>query len=292
MTSMGDEEILRMAMAPDCPPELLGKWAEDWLSERQEIRFDDPDWMPDERLGAAIAANPNTPPAVLARLLPHQPDAFCLNPAVPLLVLEIPYLFLGFTREQIGSLLRCPCLPATLLALLATHSSDPKVREEASLHVGHAGEVAVGSAWLDDAGRWLFQARANALSGDERAALILLMRNGDAPMWLLSTRRVTKAKERSGEEAAELRHYVAIGTEEWGTIDGLLRYLWLAQLDHVPSLRWGLHYDQDWWYRLGHALNPVYAAEQPGRYATLADDANRYVRAAARARLRGEEPTL
>lgn len=49
---------------------------------------------------------------------------------------------------------------------------------------------------------------------------------------------------------------------------------------------------EDWWNRLGFALNQTFATEEPHRYAALAEDANRYVRAAAKARLRGESPAL
>lgn len=285
---MGDEGVLRRALESDCPSEQLGEWGEAWLYERWEVRFAVAVGPPDELLGEALAAHPNTPPDVLVRLAAHHPEAFCRNPVAALLPLEDPAAFDEWELKEAVGLLRRHDAPASLLGLFAARSPDAAVREEASLHVTHAGEVARTEGWLDDAGRTLIRVRAWALRGDNRAALNLLIREGHAPRWLLPEREITPPRWLAEPKKVKLRRH---GAE--ASAPGVLRCAWLSGRKATPCWGWrGDSAGEDWWNRLGLALNPSFAAEEPVRYAALADDVNRYVRAAARARLRGEDATL
>ncbi|WP_036218313.1 hypothetical protein, partial [Calidithermus chliarophilus] len=112
----------------------------------------------------AVAANPNTPTAVLLRLAVHFPEEVLHNPVLDLLLLENPNLLaearpesrnrlLGspacwpeFVRwalkhgdeDALLALCRNPLLPREALEALQDHPAE-KVRQAARLHVGRAG---------------------------------------------------------------------------------------------------------------------------------------------------------
>jgi hypothetical protein len=135
----------------------------------------------------ALAANPSTPPRLLARLAVTLPDEFCANPAAPLLVLEEPRFSIWVGDEQggdAGNLLRCADAPAPLVAALSRMAKDKNLREEASLHVAVAGQVAPGEPWWEDV-RKIVRRHARALRGDNRQHLLDLIEAGVAPEWLV-----------------------------------------------------------------------------------------------------------
>lgn len=126
---------------------------------------------------AALAADPNTPPATLMLLAGICPEAFCANPVLPLLLLENPALPAEFEPASLGRLLSCADVPEDLLSAVAG-LGRPELAYAARLHVGLAGSL---EGDLD-------AAVAAALAGlptapdDDLLALLLLL--GLVPPWL------------------------------------------------------------------------------------------------------------
>jgi hypothetical protein len=92
-----------------------------------------------ERVVRAIAGNPNTPPEILIKIVPYHIEAFCQNPAAPLLLVENPSFLREMDNTGWRSLLRCENLPKVYLQMFL---DMPETAKEASFHVANVGEVA------------------------------------------------------------------------------------------------------------------------------------------------------
>jgi hypothetical protein len=92
----------------------------------------------------ALAANPNTPPYILKKIAGKHPDAFALNPILPLLPLEEP----GFVDAAAGleDVLQIPDAPASLVRLMTTSSRSDRA-ESARYHIALAGDMEPGEDW-------------------------------------------------------------------------------------------------------------------------------------------------
>jgi hypothetical protein len=105
--------------------------------------------MPQPRILRSLAANPNTPPPVLAKMAEFCPDHFLRNPIVPLLPLEHPGFYgLLSTRGALQLAARRAASPALLARLSA--SADPVENATAQTHIANAGEAdPEGDEWRD-----------------------------------------------------------------------------------------------------------------------------------------------
>ena len=104
--------------------------------------------------GRAVAAHPNAPPDLLARLAPWYPEAVLGNPALPLVMLEDPSWAAKLQPKVALALLRFESVPAGLLHTLT--DKPGALGQAARLHVGVAGEC--GPDWEDEARRALWEA--------------------------------------------------------------------------------------------------------------------------------------
>lgn len=98
-------------------------------------------------LGCAreVAANPNTPAALLLKLAGRHFEAFAANPVLPLLLLEDPGFCLKIPASTLKRLLRRLDLPPSFLETLARHPRR-EIRESAQWHVA---TVAAPEATVD-----------------------------------------------------------------------------------------------------------------------------------------------
>jgi hypothetical protein len=100
-------------------------------------------------IGCALARNPNTPPAVLAKLVQHDIESIAQNPALPLLFVEDQNFLPDYALEEIVK----HCFPSSsVLDILANHPSK-EIAHNAQMHVNFAGEI--GKDWREEAGKWV-----------------------------------------------------------------------------------------------------------------------------------------
>lgn len=126
---------------------------------------------------AQLAADPDTPPAQLLALAGRFPAAFCANPLLPLLPLELPDLPERMGADALGALLRYAGVPADLLAFFAGYP-DPAIAQLARQHVALAGEA--GADWPRQAA---LAARPLVPAAPDDLLLDLLFL-GAVPAWL------------------------------------------------------------------------------------------------------------
>jgi hypothetical protein len=132
----------------------------------------------------AVAAHPNTPPDLLAKVAPFAPAAFCRNPVAPLLALEGPELAGRFGAEGACRLLRRADLPASLTALFASGSAPglpPYVADDAREHVTLAPELGLDEWQGAVRSRW--ERHAAEAGGAAQEAYTELALLGLAPPW-------------------------------------------------------------------------------------------------------------
>lgn len=297
------EESLALALDPTTPPATLNAVYRAWANEgggRPSARegaggiASSAAGVTDDRLGDALASNPNTPPDVLAFLATSRTAAFSRNPVAPLLLLEVPDFVDRMARFPIPALLRHAAAPAALVEAVANQVAEPGLREEASLHVALAGEVA-DDEWRDEL-RAMFVDRvlhgSDMQSGYARKLLAGMLKVGLAPAWLaVGNVAAGEGKVEAWGDGEDLRPRLLKASLAHDSVPPLCRCLGLADAATAPEILEPRSRSLTWLDRLGVALNPR-SGELPGVLDALADDGNRYVRAAARARLRGEKAGL
>ena len=128
----------------------------------------------------AVAANPNTPPALLLALAGRYWQAFLENPVLPLLLLEDPGLPHRLPLRVLRALVRREGVPPLILQTLARHP-DREVREGARFHVDAEASPAVDAGWQANIRTALAQLPAPA------GTLAELLSTGCVPDWLLDT---------------------------------------------------------------------------------------------------------
>jgi hypothetical protein len=171
--------LLRDAADPATPPARLRRILD--IADRNGAG--DGLGTPRRALLETLAANPNCPPDVLARLTTLVPERALANPALPLAALEAPDFAQGVEEERARELMRAAGTSPLVLALLANDASRPWLAEEARLHVGLAGE-APPDGWEDEV-RAFWSGYANGLPvWTECEALLDLAAVGmRAPLW-------------------------------------------------------------------------------------------------------------
>jgi hypothetical protein len=87
-----------------------------------------------------LASHPNTPPDLLRHWLPHAPTAFLRNPALPLLLLEVPDFFEGVPEEVQLTLLSRADAPRPVVRVLSV-SPIRTVARAARLHIAYDTET-------------------------------------------------------------------------------------------------------------------------------------------------------
>lgn len=242
----------------------------------------------------ALAANPSTPPSTLADLAAACPAEFCANPVTPLLLLEVPdFPVLLMERHHNGlyssaqsdltALLQRGDLPACIVQGLIAEAERESLDElvaELCLHVSVSGEP--GDDWREGVCASLRPAAAG-LRQPDRQVLDALLAIGAAPPWLAPALRRADARA---------------GTFPRGALRSVRTSAPLCR--GVARMRPGERVDDvgaeevtcmPWPERFGVLVNQD-ALELPDVLASLAEDGNRYVRAAARARMRGEDVRL
>lgn len=95
-----------------------------------------------QAVAKALASNPNTPPQMLAKLLPRYPEQVLTNPVFPLLALENPLFLDTVERKTLVPLLQRRELPETVVRALTLHH-DKNVAQAARLHIA-LGEAQAG----------------------------------------------------------------------------------------------------------------------------------------------------
>jgi hypothetical protein len=280
------EERLALARDPSTPPSVLSALYRAWANTGGD--------RPDD-LGDALAENPNTPPDDLAFLATNRTAAFCRNPVAPLLLLEVPDFVRRLSRFPVPALLRDEHAPVSLVSAISLQSESPEVREEAALHVGLAGEVPDG-VWREEARAYLVgrvrDARDDRGGRDSKRELAqrliaALLAVGIAPAWLAEAVPAAVGVPdalRDPEKARPdvLRRALAPVAPP---VCRCFAYAYGVTARH--SLE-AAGRSLVWLERLGVALNPATVTELPATLDQLAEDGSRLVRAAARARRRGE----
>jgi hypothetical protein len=241
----------------------------------------------------ALAANPNTPPDLLAFLMPLCPVALAANPVLPLLPLEMPDFTARVPRRDRFDLLRRGDLPASLARLLRT-DPDPEVAESAALHLAIAGEIAPADKARETEFREYLRTRATR--PEEIHGLAELSAAGMVPDWLLP-RRPDTLPVPSAADATRLQR-LAVATlagsplpapskgDDCRPLIGVARYLALRSLLGDPASRRlvpdSATADPDFLVRL--ALAESLPAGRDTDLLRLSRDGNRFVRAAANSR--------
>jgi hypothetical protein len=294
----------RLAANGDAPPEVLTALYEKAQERLQVLEWDDRYTVRPETSDAdrerrrrqrereqavcrSLVGNPNAPPVILIRLATRFPAEFCANPAAPLLVLEVPDVAQHLRMDGVTALLRRGDAPGSLLAALGQRIGWPAARAEIASHVAVTGEA--GGDWREEAAQAL-AVQVSALSDGDRSLLALLLEVGAAPPYLAAPLRSALAAQagtapRPLPAAGELLAKT-LPPEPSYAAASLHRTIALMHPD-VPSetlRRLSVAY---WWPgRFAVAVNPAVSAV-PDVLAALAEDGNRFVRAAARARLSG-----
>ena len=124
---------LKVAQDPHTPSETLITLFENADAHSTRTR----NYKKNDAVLAALTQNPNIPPDYLAVLLDEYPQAFCLNPVAPLLLLENPAFFADISSNSKFGLLKCADLPEALAHAL-TRDADTLVASEARYHIALA----------------------------------------------------------------------------------------------------------------------------------------------------------
>lgn len=294
---------MRLAADPALPPEMLAALFERVKertnrAENRSLRRGEGEsslvvrLREEERIVCrALAGNPNCPSRVLARLVGRFPDEFCANPVSPLLLLEDPDFFREVPARDLHYLLRRVDIPPIFLQAVRRCIHWPAAQEEASLHVLVSGEA--GDDWRECVAGVLAE-RVPLLSKEEKEQMAFLLAAGAAPAWLAnrlgSEGRLPAAPALGEREVAALLRRATPPAPSFSTA-ALHRCVALMHPE-VEASTLGTFAGSYWWPgRLAVALNPNVSA-LPDVLASLTEDGNRYVRAAARARMRGEGSAL
>ena len=102
----------------------------------------------------AVAAHPNTPPAILTELIQRSPifcRAFCRNPVAPFILLEQPFFLSDLSEVSQLALLREGDVPALFVQMLAAEGGTAQtnaVRNAARLHV-RSKSAKIGQNWQE-----------------------------------------------------------------------------------------------------------------------------------------------
>jgi hypothetical protein len=138
----------------------------------------------------AVMRNPNTPAEILSGNMTKYIDAFCDNPAAPLLLLEMPGLLEGRHDLAIKRLLRRSTLPSPLAQYLTGHKNK-NIAETARFHVGAAGEIDIKSAgWEAE----LVEIIARKMP-KKSETLLRLHAFGIVPKWLAEATKLPKSEQ-------------------------------------------------------------------------------------------------
>ena len=191
----------------------------------------------------AVAANPNTPPALLLALAGRYWQPFLENPVLPLLLLEDPGLPHRLPLRVLRALVRREGVPPLILQTLARHA-DREVREGARFHVD-AASAATETApedWhqllrreleklpaqratlpemldLDIVPAWLLDSVAGTGSGTLRAAIMTSSKRPDAS---LALRHVGALLRRTFGEWQTVTYQYSWGPSEHRELHGQL----------------------------------------------------------------------
>lgn len=238
-------------------------------------------WHACAPLRHAITANPNTAThtlldlAALCRDIPTADaylDALFANPVAPLLLLEAPDFVDCLNRRTLLRMLRHGETPAAFLRVLANHSNST-IASPAARHIVVAGELDPdGAEWEDDT-----LAELSGLKRGDPEPFRVLARRGIAPEWLLQ--RLKPKPVEFGAPEIKGNKFEMVGPMQT-TLRRFLRFTH-ERLARDEMKRGGD--SENTLFRLGVALNPGTTAVLR---TTLAADGDRYVRAAARARIR------
>jgi hypothetical protein len=296
LAGLGFAERLALARDPAAPGELLAALARDaarrrgeafedrWAFERQRESVAE-----EEQIRDAVTAHPNTPPVMLARFASLHPDAFCRNPAAPLLPLESPDFAVHISSTRVGHLCRHPGVPAPVLAAIVANRPSTLAAEEARHHVNYAGE-ADPATWKAELLTVLHGPYQRPQEAHTRRMLrVLLDQGGAGPRWFAAGLDLGDDARPAPRpyDPSEVNQYLVMllpdeddgdPSEDMATLTLCVALMHPDAPDHL------LARPKEWprWHpRLGTALNPKTAA-LPGVLERLADDGNRYVRAAAR----------
>jgi hypothetical protein len=299
------EEHLRLAADPGADPETLRhlcRLCEEDRARQRHWRYGK--WKRNEPPPVAslpdvrhlIAANPNTPPDVLASLATAFPAEFCANPVAALVLLEVPDfaaqlvgLYGGWLyEEQVDSLrplLQRGDLPGAVAAGLAREAeawpaAATDLKEELRWHIAVVGE-AEGDGWRDELCAVVRETAAR-LSAPDRQVLDSLLAIGAAPSWLAPFLR-------GREDGSDTPRPVVLrdALRRLDVAAPLCRAVgWMRPGERLDGLRPEMVVCLPWLERLGVALNPRVSANAC-LLECLAGDGNRFVRAAFRERLPG-----
>jgi hypothetical protein len=305
------EEQLRLAGDPRTHPAVLGAiqralltlgfgdsffadpFADDFLDDPTDESLE---WA--KKIRAALAGNPNTAPLDLAYLAPEFPAEFCANPVAPLLSLEWPEFVEHLSYQRLPALLRRADVPASLIAAIAAYSLYGSSRAEAMLHVAYSGVPESQEGWRGEA-----RAALRALAEDDyrhggryaATRLRQVVALGIAPAWLceVTSLRGLGIYRKPDKELAKLRRKVTTesltGRLPWSDNCPVRCFILAGQRQKAKLRLWA---DSDAWTdRFGVLLNPR-SRTLPDILTPLTEDSNRLVRAAACARLAGEEVAL
>jgi hypothetical protein len=204
------------------------------------------------------------------------------------LLLEAPDLIAAVPTPKKWWAVGCAACPAPFLRLLASTSDDLLLKEEVGMHVAIAGEVP--EADLNKELRSLLFRRIRRLRGTNRRRFCLLVEEGLIPAAFASEilpamrfdlkgQGEVPEPERAGDELIEAVLEDGYTPELVCLLRLLSRHIFMRGEDR---------YDH-WLGHVGRLLNPADSTVSPESFEHAA---NRFIRAAARARLRGELLTL
>jgi hypothetical protein len=182
-----DDELLAIATNPRCPAEALSK-LRTWLYKggSQQIRTHHTHtdrWTIIFAIEEAIAKNPNTPPAILWGMLEDYSETILENPALPLLVLENPTLFSSrnFSLQSLN-------LPKLVLEIMLSNAkSDSEEIWSIQSHINYAGEVQSDEDYTNGlrflTTRPINERYVRQLHEDNTFPKFLLLSENDALIW-------------------------------------------------------------------------------------------------------------
>ena len=218
----------------------------------------------------ALVAHPSMALETLQKFVNWAPTGFCRNPIAPLLLIESPELLKALHETSVLTILSCEDASAALVHTLVACYPLPGIAQVAALHIQLRGEI-LDSCWRDEIMSHLQSIAAVAIAANpeevaDLAALGYL--SGPAVDDIVDRRQRIV---RHGASEARFSRLIVLMDPEVGRGD-LLRAL--------RSVAWT--------DRLVSVLNPVTAILRPQIVESFCQDGNALVRAAARARRRGE----
>jgi hypothetical protein len=227
------------------------------------------------------ARDPNIEPSELARLLPLYPEEALANPALPLIVLEDAGFMRDIPRDGMRVLLIHPDLPTYLLSVLATHP-DKKIVDEVMMHASWREAV---TGWEREAASRI--AQLPTLTSEKQR----FSDKGLFPSWLYNAlpakKRPTPTKIEGEAESTQgyklpLSQFLERQIGNSFTRNAAqITFLCVLHFDDGARIQKAAQY-ATWYSRFAVSLN-IHATRDT--LEKLAGDGNRYVRAAARARL-------